>query len=410
MNQIKMIGIDHNKASVEYREMFSFTKAGIREALEILKDETGIDGAVILSTCNRLELWISAKEGVDISLYDELCSLKHITEGDYRDLFVIRQDEEAITHLFETACGLRSKIIGDDQIISQVKDALSLSREVFCTDKVLETLFRNAIAAGKKVKTDVHLTNNDASAVTGTIKLLKRQGYDISSLTCMVIGNGEMGKLAANALIAEGADVTVTVRQYHHGQVQIPNSCSRINYGDRMDYLPYCDLVISATTSPNCTVKFSEFSQSARKPSVMLVDLAVPRDIDQECGSLDGVTLYDIDSFGSDIEHDKLEQATKEAQGIIQEYIKEFHLWLSCTDLVPMIRKVCQQAANDVDLRVAKPIRKLAADDSDKKELESSIEAAASKVVNKLLFGLRDHLDISTWRDCVEAASKIYEQ
>ena len=211
MNQIKMIGIDHNKASVEYREMFSFTKAGIREALEILKDETGIDGAVILSTCNRLELWISAKEGVDISLYDELCSLKHITEGDYRNLFVIRQDEEAITHLFETACGLRSKIIGDDQIISQVKDALSLSREVFCTDKVLETLFRNAIAAGKKVKTDVHLTNNDASAVTGTIKLLKRQGYDISSLTCMVIGNGEMGKLAANALIAEGADVTVSV-------------------------------------------------------------------------------------------------------------------------------------------------------------------------------------------------------
>ncbi|MCI6731934.1 MAG: glutamyl-tRNA reductase [Lachnospiraceae bacterium] len=409
MNQIKMIGIDHSKATVEYRELFSFTKAGAGHAMEALKEKKGIDGVIILSTCNRMELWVSAHADMELSLYDELCRLKQVNSQEYRDLFTEREGDEAIRHLFETACGLKSKIIGDDQIITQVKSALTLSREVFCTDKVLETLFRTAVSAGKKVKTEVKLTGNDTSAITGAIQSLKAQGIRLGEMTCMVIGNGEMGRLAATALIQEGADVTVTVRQYHNGQVQIPKNCSRINYGDRMEYLKYCDLVVSATASPNCTIKYSEITQVPRKENVIMIDLAVPRDIDQAVGKLDGITLYDIDSFGLEMEHEQLKAATAEAEVILQEFINDFNLWYGCMDLVPLVQKVCSQAAQDVGLRLTKPMKKLDASETDKVEMEKAIETAASKVVNKILFGLRDNLNISTWRECMEAVAQIYE-
>ncbi|MDO5409008.1 MAG: glutamyl-tRNA reductase [Lachnospiraceae bacterium] len=410
MNQIKMIGIDHSKAAVEYRELFSFTRAGACRAMEELKEKKGIDGVIILSTCNRMELWVSADEELQLSLYDELCGLKGVESQEYAVFFTEREGDEAVRHLFETACGLKSKIIGDDQIITQVKNALSLSREVFCTDKVLETLFRTAVSAGKKVKTQVRLTGNDTSAITGAVHNLKAQGFDLGEMTCMVIGNGEMGKLAATALIQEGADVTVTVRQYHNGQVQIPRSCSRINYGDRLEYLKYCDLVVSATASPNCTIKYCEITQFPRKKNVIMIDLAVPRDIDKEVGMLEGVTLYDIDSFGLEIEHEQLKEATREAEEILQEFIADFNIWYGCRDLVPVVQQVCTQAAQDVELRLTKPLRRLNASVQEKEELEKAIETATSKVVNKILFGLRDNLCISTWRDCMEAVSRIYEE
>lgn len=413
MNQIKMIGIDHSKAAVEHRERFSFTKAGACKAMEMMKKKAGIEGVIILSTCNRTELWVSVKAGLKISLYEELCDLKqmdHSKREKYEPFFSEREGDAAVYHLFETACGLRSKIVGDDQIISQVKDALALSREVFCTDKVLETLFRTAISAGKKVKSQVRLAERHTSAITGVLQNLKAQGMEFKNLTCMVIGNGEMGKLAATALLQEGADVTVTVRQYHHGQVQIPAGCSRINYGDRMAYLKYCDLVISATASPNCTIKYQEVIQVSRKKQVIMIDLAVPRDIDRKVGTLEGIILYDIDSFGLDAEQESVKAAVQKAREILQEFLKEFRRWYECGDLVPVIQQISAQASKDVELRLKKPLRQIQIADKEREELENAVQMAASKVMNKILFGLKEQLDVSTWRECVEAAARIYPE
>ena len=413
MNQIKMIGIDHSKAAVEHRERFSFTKAGACKAMEMLKERAGIEGVIILSTCNRTELWVSVKSELQLSLYEELCDLKQMDRSDrekYQPFFGEREGDAAVYHLFETACGLRSKIVGDDQIISQVKDALALSREAFCTDKVLETLFRTAISAGKKVKSQVRLAERDTSAITGVLRNLKAQGMKFKNLTCMVIGNGEMGRLAATALLREGADVTVTVRQYHHGQVRIPEGCSRINYGDRMTYLKYCDLVISATASPNCTIKYQEVIQVSRKKQIIMIDLAVPRDIDQKVGTLEGIILYDIDSFGLDAEQESVKAAVQKAREILQEFLKEFRRWYECGDLVPVIQQISAQASKDVELRLKKTLRQIQIADKEREELENAVQMAASKVMNKILFGLKEQLDVSTWRECVEAAARIYPE
>ncbi|KIR02787.1 Glutamyl-tRNA reductase [Lachnospiraceae bacterium TWA4] len=404
-----MIGIDHSKATVSYRELFSFTKTGIAAAMENFLKVPGVEGCLLLSTCNRMELWISATDKLEVSLYDMLCQEKGIDSDEYRELFTERCGEEAVIHLFETASGLKSKIIGEDQIITQVKEALSLAREVFSTDKVLEMLFRTAVTARKKVKTNVRLTNADSSAISGPIHALKKQGIDFSKLTCMVIGNGEMGKLAATALRQEGADVTVTVRQYRSGQVLIPEGCSRINYGERLDYLKSCDLVVSATSSPNYTLKLSEVESVPRKDHVIMIDLAVPRDIEDSVGQLEGIELYDIDSFGTEIEHEQLEANIEKSHEILQEFIHEFKVWYECRDLIPVVKEVSAKAAKDVTLRLTKPMRKLDAKDEQKEDLEQAIDTATSKVIGKILFCLRDSLDAETFRDCVDAVSQIYE-
>ena len=133
---ICMFGIDHNRASIDIRSVFSFTKKNAVTAMEELKKTEGILGCVILSTCNRMECWVSTVEDWDGCLFDEICKIKQVDPEEYRAYFRERKDKEAVDHLFHLTCGLKSQILGEDQILTQVKDALALARESFTTDSV----------------------------------------------------------------------------------------------------------------------------------------------------------------------------------------------------------------------------------------------------------------------------------
>lgn len=268
-----MIGIDYNKANVDIRAMFSFTKKNATAAMERLNKIPGIQGCVILSTCNRMELWASTKADWGGTLLEELCKIKEVDPTQYGEYFVERNEEEAVHHLFHLTSGLKSMILAEDQIITQVKDALTLAREAFVTDNVLEVLFRKAVTAGKKVKTNVIFSRANQTAMDQAIEMLKERKFPLPDARCMVIGNGEMGKLAAQSLKRTGADVTVTVRQYRSGVVTIPMGCSRINYGERLNFLPGCDLVVSATASPNYTLTKEQVEKLSLKNRLFLLIL-----------------------------------------------------------------------------------------------------------------------------------------
>ena len=203
---ISMIGIDHSKASVDIRAKFSFTKKRAIEAMKKLKEEHGILGCIILSTCNRMEVWVSMQDDEEISLYDFLCKEKEVEKDEYQDYFMKRENEEAVRHLFYLTSGLKSQILAEDQIITQVKDALTLARDAYCTDNVLEVLFRMAVTAAKKVKTEVTFSRANTSVIHQAMERLKNQGFSFEGKTCMVIGNGEMGKVTALALKEAGAE------------------------------------------------------------------------------------------------------------------------------------------------------------------------------------------------------------
>ncbi len=407
---ISMIGIDHSKASVDIRAKFSFTKKRAVEAMKKLKEEHGILGCIILSTCNRMEVWVSTQDDKEISLYEFLCREKEVEKDEYQDYFMKRENEEAVRHLFYLTSGLKSQILAEDQIITQVKDALTLARDAYCTDNVLEVLFRMAVTAAKKVKTEVTFSRANTSVIHQAMERLKNQGFSFEGKTCMVIGNGEMGKVTALALKEAGADVTVTVRQYRSGVVNIPQGCKRINYGERMELLPDCDLVVSATASPNYTLTKENFEEiKLDAASVVLIDLAVPRDIDPEVGKLQNVSLYDIDSFRIDAASPKLQASMQKAGEILDDQMKEFYDWFNGRDIFPRIEEIKADAVEDLNLRITKILKKTPMEQKDRESLLRAIDTAAGKVVNKMIFGLRDSLEQEAFLDCVEGLEKIYE-
>ena len=407
---ISMIGIDHSKASVDIRAKFSFTKKRAVETMKKLKEEHGILGCIILSTCNRMEVWVSTQDDKEISLYEFLCREKEVEKDEYQDYFMKRENEEAVRHLFYLTSGLKSQILAEDQIITQVKDALTLARDAYCTDNVLEVLFRMAVTAAKKVKTEVTFSRANTSVIHQAMERLRNQGFSFEGKTCMVIGNGEMGKVTALALKEAGADVTVTVRQYRSGVVNIPQGCKRINYGERMELLPDCDLVVSATASPNYTLTKENFEEiKLDAASVVLIDLAVPRDIDPEIGKLQNVSLYDIDSFRIDAASPKLQASMQKAGEILDDQMKEFYDWFNGRDIFPRIEEIKADAVEDLNLRITKILKKTPMEQKDRESLLRAIDTAAGKVVNKMIFGLRDSLEQEAFLDCVEGLEKIYE-
>ena len=378
-----MIGIDYNKANVDIRAMFSFTKKNATAAMERLKKIPGIQGCVILSTCNRMELWASTKADWNGTLLEELCKIKEVDPTQYGEYFVERNEEEAVDHLFHLTSGLKSMILAEDQIITQVKDALTLAREAFVTDNVLEVLFRKAVTAGKKVKTNVIFSRANQTAMDQAIEMLKERKFP---------------------------DVTVTVRQYRSGVVTIPMGCSRINYGERLNFLPGCDLVVSATASPNYTLTKEQVEQLSLKKQIVFIDLAVPRDMEPGLSEIEGVELYTIDDFKLSGPSAATIQSMEQAEAIIQEEIDDFYVWYQGRALIPRIQEIKEDAVTDLNLRLHKILGKLPLSEQERKDLEASIDTAAGKVVTKMIFGLRDTLETDAFIDCVEGLEKVYEE
>ena len=232
----------------------------------------------------------------------------------------------------------------------------------------------------------------------------------IQGKNCMVIGNGEMGKVTALALKEAGAEVTVTVRQYRSGIVTIPQGCDRINYGERLDFLPKCDLVVSATASPNYTLTMEQIENAEIPGHVVLIDLAVPRDIEPSAGTLNNVTLYDIDSFKIDAVSPKLQASLDQAGEILREQQEEFYNWYNGRDLIPRIQEIKADAVEDLNLRIMKILRKTPMEEKDRENLLKAIDTAAGKVVNKMMFGLKDFMKEEEFINCVEGLEKLYEE
>lgn len=325
---IKMLGIDHTKASVEYREKFSMTKSECTEFVNMLFLNKKASGCVILSTCNRMEIWVNLNEpNDDINLYDLLCTIKKIESNTYHNFFKERKGINAVNHLFRLCCGIESMILGEDQIITQVKDALFWARENKFTDSIIEVLFRNAITAAKKVKTNVKLSIATKSAADAAVDMLISNNVKIEKANCLIIGNGEMGKLAALKFKEYGANVTVTLRQYKSGEVNIPIGCDIIKYDERLSFLKNCDIIVSATSSPNFTLKYDDILKYGYKKGSYFIDLAVPRDIEFKINDIDGINVFNIDSFEIAMNDENVKNNIKSAEQILDKYINEFMRW-----------------------------------------------------------------------------------
>ncbi len=405
-----MIGVDHTRAGIDVRGVFSFTKKKLQEAYEHFRGVGEISGNVILSTCNRMEWWLSVAEGADFSPAALLCDFLGLEESAYAPFFAERRGEEAVDHFFRLAAGLESRIVGEDQILTQVGEALQLSRASYAADHTLEVLFRQGITAGKRVKTETDLSSADSSVIHTALRMLEKQGFHVAGKKCMVIGNGMMGRLSATALTERGADATVTVRQYTSGIVDIPRDCKRIGYKERYSLLPECELVVSATSSPNLTLRAEDLAALKPDHDILLVDLAVPRDIEPEAGALPRFTLYDIDAFQIDLRSAKFQRNLSHAEEILAEVKKDFYDWYEGRDLVPRIQALKTQAGRDVDARLTPVFKGVPLEPAVKAALRREIDGAAQRMMNRLLFGARARLPEDVFSQCIDALECVFQE
>ena len=386
---IMMSGLDYSLAPIELREQLSFTKAQVGALVERIRSEVeGVLGCVLLSTCNRTELYLSCEKGRELQPGEVLCAAVGLSYAPFARAFVTRRGSDAARHLMEVAGGLQSQIWGEDQILSQVKTAITIARARGAADPVLETLFRTAVSAGKAIKTKVRLTGVATSAAARAGEVLQRDLGDLRGRRALVIGNGEMGRLSADLLHEAGCAVTVTLRTYRHGETVVPAGCAVTPYEERFAAMEGMDILLSATTSPHYTVSAEQMSMLKTRPG-RVVDLAMPRDVDPAVGDIPGVTLYNVDTLGAEQHRGELPQAVTD---ILADHMARFYEWNNYRSCLPAIEALKEAIAQRV-LTYPELEEDL--------EAEELVELAVGRAVDLLTGGLKEHIRPEDLERCV---------
>lgn len=375
-----MVSVDHKSADIESREKFSFTESGVKEALVNIKSNPLVNGAVLICTCNRTELYLSCKDNDNMDVVELLCKEAKVNPQEMPEVFRVKKNDEAMNHLMEVACGLRSMILCEDQIITQVKNAAALAREVKTIDAVLETLFRLAATCAKKAKTNIKVRAVPTSVAQQAVCMLEER-YGLKDRNVLVIGNGEMGRICSSLLVEKGANVTITLRTYKHGMTVVPRGCDTIAYDRRAEFLPKVDTVISATASPHYTITKDMVEE--RNSELKLIDLALPRDIDPTIKNTELIQCFNIDSL-ADKEELKNDDAIEKIKEIIKEYKLEYYRWYKnhlCQDKIKEIKKVvAKRVSGGLDI------------DYDDEAYGEIIEKAVYKTVDICLRSMQEDL------------------
>ncbi|NJD04571.1 MAG: glutamyl-tRNA reductase, partial [Ruminiclostridium sp.] len=297
-------GVNYRKASLEIREKLSFTATEQGVVLKEIKKLHSVDECILLSTCNRTEVYIFS----DSSSFNNevvemlLCKSKGLDIYEFKKYFYFYSSAKAVMHLFKVASGLDSMVLGEDQILGQVKSACETAMEAGTSGSILNGLFREAVTAAKKVKTYTGLSKNSLSVASLSVKLLTDFfGGILENKSALVIGTGNIGKLTLKNLISKGiGKIYVTNRT--HGTAEdlskgLP-SVQSVEYNDRYSIINVCDIVISSTASPHYTITRDMLEKSLTcVRQRVFIDLAVPRDIDVSIKEMPAASYFNMDDL-----------------------------------------------------------------------------------------------------------------
>jgi len=339
--KLVVVGINHKDTPLEIREKGSFIHRTLNEGIRTLLKENDIAEVIILSTCNRSEIYVATR---NVDAVGEILKGFYLREkSDQLDPYLfIKKERAAMVHLYEVVTGLDSMILGEDQILGQVKDALEKSQAIKGCGKYLTKMFREAITFSKKVKTAYKISETPLSLSSTAIKHIKRQyPKDYGDKKILIIGSGKMGELALRYMKAEGfQNPYMTNRTFHNMDKceEIHENIKMIHYENRYQVIPEMDVIISATASPHVILKAEEMPQ-LDKP-LIIIDLALPRDVEEAVGNIPGAELLTIDDFKEIIDETmvyRMKVAEKIA-GEIQEEIDGLILWVTHAKVDNMVQ------------------------------------------------------------------------
>lgn len=340
--QLSVLGVDYRSCPRQIREILSFT-AG--DAALFLKEAARLGGeAVLLSTCNRTELYLDCeKPFTREEALSFLCGFRGAAPDAAGAYAFWLTEEDAVRHLFTVAPGLSSMLFGEDQILGQVKKSLALAQEAGSCGPVLSRLFQDAIAAAKRIKTETVLSSVSVSHGSVAARLV-RSRFSGRNPRILLIGSGEMGQIAAKNLLSMGlTNLVVTNRTHARAEALLAElpALTPVPYSSRSAALREADAVISCTSSPHYTLSAADAAGREPGRPLLLVDLAVPRDIDPALGTLPGADLYDMDRIGTILEENRAlrAKAAAEAEQILSEEIAHHLRRRALRETEPVIRQ-----------------------------------------------------------------------
>lgn len=393
-----VLGINHNSAPVEVREKLAFDPKELANAVDtVFANIPEVDEKVILSTCNRVEIYAhvdnvdSGLEAIKRFLY----RYHEIPDGLLEDHFYTFILEEAVEHLFEVSSSLDSMVVGEPQILGQVKEAYQSAKKVKATGRILNQLFEKSFSVAKRVRTETSIAENAVSISYAAVELATRIFGNLEGKVVLLIGAGEMIELAGKHLANQGIKTILVSNHNYDRAAKLATALggSAVHFDKFTDEMENADIVISSTAAPHYVIKRERVEAAVKhrggKP-IFFIDIAVPRDIEPTINDLNNVFLYDIDDLNTVVTENKAERdrEAEKAKKIIQDEVGSFNEWLQCLEMEPTIVAIRRKAEEIKKQELEKTLAKL---DLDKNETKA-VEAMASSMINKMLHDPTLHL------------------
>ncbi|MGL5327422.1 MAG: glutamyl-tRNA reductase [Aeromonas sp.] len=382
------LGINHNTASVALRERVAFGPDCIDRALRELVNQPGINEAVIVSTCNRTELYCNLAGEWQEQVLRWLQQFHGLDAAELVSAIYQHHDEEAVRHLMRVACGLDSLVLGEPQILGQIKQSYAHAQQAESVKGALERLFQKSFSVAKRVRTDTEIGASAVSVAFAAVSLGRRIFADLSQTKVLLVGAGETIELVARHLREQNVtQMMVANRTLQRAQTLAAEFGAQVMTLEEIpDYLHEADIVISSTASPLPIIGkgMVERALKARRFKPMfLVDIAVPRDIEAEVDELSDAYLYTVDDLQGIIEQnlETRKRAAAQAEVIVQEERDEFMGWYRGQSSVDLIRDYRHQSQQVADEELQRALLALAQGES----AEQALKAMAHRLTNKLI-------------------------
>jgi glutamyl-tRNA reductase len=383
-----VLGVNHKTAPIELRERIAISRDELPEVTRVLAATPGVTECMIVSTCNRVEL-IAATESADVDLSAFLCTQFGLDPELLASHIYQHRDQEAVRHIFRVAASLDSMVVGESQILGQVKDAYAVARTAGTVGGELEHLLQGAFSAAKKVRSETEIGSNSVSIASVAVELARKIFGSLNGRTVFLVGAGKMSELAARHLVQQGAGtILVTNRTMERAQRMAEPFDGRVIPFDKLyDYAAEADIIITSTGAPHHIFRREHgqaFLQRRRNRPMFFIDIAVPRDVDPAMNKLEGLFVYDIDDLqqvaASHIAERKSIAAGAEV--LVEGEVERFHQRRRTVNVAPAIMALQRQAE---ELRQAEIRRIHTRLGSLNAEQLAAVEALTRGLVNKFL-------------------------
>ncbi|MFZ5587105.1 MAG: glutamyl-tRNA reductase [Thermodesulfobacteriota bacterium] len=389
-----LLGINHKTAPVQLRECLAPAAEDLPAMLHQVMALTGVREAMILSTCNRVEVLAAAEDGQAAAapLSAWLSRGRAVEPRQFRAALYLHQDQEAVRHLFRVAASLDSLVVGEPQILGQIKDAYRTAALAGTTRTVLNRLLHKTFQVAKRVRTETRIGGAAVSVSYAAVELAKKIFDDLAGLKALLVGAGEMAELAAEHLLAGGVKGILVANRTLARAVELSTRLGGGGaYGlDDLDQaLMQADIVITSTGA-SAAVVTAEMARRAlrqrRGRPLFFIDIAVPRDVEPAVAELDGAYVYDIDDLIQVVEKNRQARAgeARQAEAIVAEEVVKFSAWLSSLSVVPTIAELSAKAEDIRQAEVARTLKDLGLAEGDG-ETAAAVDRLTRSLVKKLL-------------------------